>query len=83
MILTAIGISWAMVRGVEVNGSIAMTHSVIVRARTTVRFVKGASRSEAERPCTCAQAKPSSKFEIAQLSLSSILEGRFVVLTKL
>lgn len=34
------GSAGPMVRGVEVNGSIAMTHSVIVRARTTVRFVK-------------------------------------------
>jgi hypothetical protein len=43
----AIGISWLMVRGVEVNGSIAMTHAVIESATTTVRC-KGASRCEVE-----------------------------------
>lgn len=43
LVFTATGISASpLLRGVEVNGSIATTHSVIMRARSgTVRFVQG------------------------------------------
>ena len=71
-----------MVRGVEVNGSIAMTHAIIVSATTTVRFVK-AHHDVKRRTVHLRSSQTSSKFELAQLSLGSILEGRFVVLRKL
>ena len=43
LVFTATGISnGPLLRGVEVNGSIATTHSVIMRARSgTIRFVEG------------------------------------------
>jgi hypothetical protein len=54
--------------GVEVNGSIATTHSVIMRAKTgTVRFIK-AHHDLKQKPSVCVLCKPSNEFELKILS---------------
>jgi hypothetical protein len=70
-----------MVRGVEVRLNCDDAFSYRARKNNDA-LRKGASRFKAEDRAFALKPKPS-KFELAQRSLSSILEGRFVALRKL